>query len=103
MYGCGSYSTGIALRNDGKVVVWGYGGNGKVGDGYNATTNYPDKFLLIDKTVVDFAVNGQYGTSGGALYCLTSDGQVMVTGAGSHSMGNDDDQEPRYAPAPIIF
>lgn len=103
MYGYASYSTAVALRNDGKVVVWGHGGNGVVGDGYNTSTNYPNKFLLIDKTVVDFAVNGAFGAAGGCLYCLTSDGQVMNNGYGLHSMGGDDDQESRFAPSPIIF
>lgn len=103
MYGHGSYSTAVALRNDGKVVVWGYGGNGHAGDGYNTSTNYPNKFLLIDKTVVDFEAGTNFGAGGGSLYCLTSDGQVMTHGLGSYGMGGDDDSEARFAPAPIIF
>ena len=103
MYGYGSYSTAVALRSDGKVVVWGYGGNGHVGDGYNTSTNYPNKFLLIDKTVVDFEAGTNFGAGGGSLYCLTSDGQVMTHGLGSYGMGGDDDSESRFAPAPIIF
>lgn len=103
LYGYGSYATGVALRNDGKVVVWGHGANGQVGDGYNTSSNLPNKFLLIDKTVVDFAVNGAFGAGSGSLYCLTSDGQVMNNGYGLHSMGGDDDQESRFAPSPIIF
>ena len=103
MYGHGSYSTAVALRSDGKVVVWGYGGNGHVGDGYNTSTNYPNKFLLIDKTVVDFEAGTNFGAGGGSLYCLTSDGQVMTHGLGSYGTGGDDDSESRFAPAPIIF
>ena len=103
MYGYGSYSTAVALRSDGKVVVWGYGGNGHVGDGYNTSTNYPNKFLLIDKTVVDFEAGTNFGAGGGSLYCLTSDGQVMTHGLGSYGTGGDDDSESRFAPAPIIF
>lgn len=103
LYGNNTYQTAVALRSDGKVVVWGYGATGQVGDGYNLTTNQPNKFLLIDKTVVDFAVNAYYGNGSGSLYCLTSDGQIMNNGAGTHSMGGDDDQEARYAPSPIIF
>lgn len=103
MYGYGSYSTAVALRSDGKVVVWGYGGNGHAGDGYNTSTNYPNKFLLIDKTVVDFEAGTNFGAGGGSLHCLTSDGQVMTHGLGSYGTGGDDDSESRFAPAPIIF
>ncbi len=103
LYGKNTYQTGFALRNDGKMVVWGHGGNGVVGDGYNTTANQPNKFLLIDKTIVDFSVGGQMGDAYGVLYCLTSDGQVMNNGIGVHSMGGDDDQEARFAPSPIIF
>jgi alpha-tubulin suppressor-like RCC1 family protein len=103
MYGYGSYSTAVALRSDGKVVVWGYGGNGHVGDGYNTSTNYPNKFLLIDKTVVNFEAGTNFGAGAGSLYCLTSDGQVMTHGLGSYGTGGDDDSESRFAPAPIIF
>jgi alpha-tubulin suppressor-like RCC1 family protein len=103
MYGYGAYSTAVALRNDGKVVVWGYGANGHVGDGYNTTTNYPNKYLLIDKTVVDFEAGTNFGAGSGSLYCLTSDGQVMTHGIGTYGMGGDDDAESRFAPAPIIF
>jgi hypothetical protein len=103
MYGYASYSTAVALRSDGKVVVWGYGANGQVGDGYNTTTNYPNKYLLIDKTIVNFEAGTNYGAGGGGLYCLTSDGQVMMTGLGSYGVGGDDDSDSRYAPAPIIF
>ena len=103
MYGYGSYSTAVALRSDGKVVAWGYGGGGNVGDGYNTATNYPNKYLLIEKTIVDFEVGTNYGAGSGGLYCLTSDGQVMMTGLGSYGAGGDDDSESRYAPAPIIF
>lgn len=103
MYGIGSYSTAVALRSDGKVVVWGYGGNGQVGDGYNTTTNYPNKYLLIDKTVVNFEAGTNFGNGGGSLYCLTSDGQVMMTGLGSYSTSGDPAAYSRNAPAPIIF
>ena len=103
MYGYGSYSTAVALRNDGKVVVWGYGGSGQVGDGYNSTVNYPNKYLLIDKTVVNFEVGTNFGAGGGSLYCLTSDGQLMMTGLGSYGTGGDQAAQNRHAPAPIIF
>lgn len=103
MYGYGSYSTAVALRSDGKVVVWGYGGNGQVGDGYNTAINYPNKYLLIDKTVVDFEAGTNFGAGGGSLYCLTSDGQVMMTGLGSYSTSGDPAANSRFAPAPIIF
>lgn len=103
MYGYGSYSTAVALLNDGKVVVWGYGGNGQVGDGYNSTVNYPNKYLLIDKTVVNFEVGTNFGAGGGSLYCLTSDGQLMMTGLGSYGTGGDQAAQNRHAPAPIIF
>jgi len=103
MHGYGSYSTAIALRNDGKVVVWGYGGNGQVGDGYNTATNYPNKYLLIDKTVIDFEAGTNFGAGGGGLYCLTSDGQVMMTGYGAYGTSGDQAMQSRFAPAPIIF
>ena len=103
VYGYSNAATGVALRNDGQVVVWGYGANGQVGDGNNANTNYPIKFLPIGSTVVDFTVGGNFGAGGGALYCLTSDGQVMVTGVGTSGMGGDPNGNARFAPAPIIF
>lgn len=103
LYGYSTYQTAVALRSDGKVVVWGFGGSGQVGNGNNLTPNAPNSFLLLDKTVVDFSVSGYFGAGSGALYCLTSDGQVMVNGYGAHSMDGDDDQESRFAPSPVIF
>jgi alpha-tubulin suppressor-like RCC1 family protein len=103
MYGYASYSTAVALLNDGRVIVWGYGANGQVGDGYNTTTNYPNKYLLIDKTVVDFEAGAQFGAGSGALYCLTSDGQVMMNGIGTNSASGDPAATSRFAPSPIIF
>lgn len=109
MYGSSYGSSAMALRADGKAVGWGMGGAGQCGNGYADSGNSPNRFVLIDRPIVDFSRSGVMGCGDGgeyhygAYHFLTRDGQVMTTGYGSYGQTGDDDSDHRFAPSPILF
>ncbi len=109
MYGSSYGSSAMALRADGKAVGWGMGGAGQCGNGYADSGNLPNRFVLIDRPIVDFSRSGTMGCGdggeyhNGAYHFLTADGQVMSTGHGQYGQTGDDDSDHRFAPSPILF
>jgi alpha-tubulin suppressor-like RCC1 family protein len=109
MYGSSYGSSAMALRADGKAVGWGMGGAGQCGNGYADSGNSPNRFVLIDRPIVDFSRSGTMGCGeggeyhNGAYHFLTADGQVMSTGHGQFGQTGDDDSDHRFAPSPILF
>jgi alpha-tubulin suppressor-like RCC1 family protein len=109
MYGSSYGSSAMALRADGKAVGWGMGGAGQCGNGYADSSNKPERFVLIDRPIVDFSRSGTMGCGeggeyhNGAYHFLTADGQVMSTGHGQFGQTGDDDSDHRFAPSPILF
>ena len=109
MYGSSYGSSAMALRADGKAVGWGMGGAGQCGNGYADSSNKPERFVLIDRPIVDFSRSGTMGCGeggeyhNGAYHFLTADGQVMSTGHGQYGQTGDDDSDHRFAPSPILF
>lgn len=66
----------LALRRNGTVWAWGYGGNGQLGNGNTASSRVPVQISgLTDVTAI--AAGDQTG------YALRSDGTVWAWGSGS--------------------
>ena len=100
--GYGSYNFTIALDEDGVAWSTGYSGNGQLGRGTNAGTNYYFQPVLIHRrTVVDIAVVGA-DSQGGSMYLL-DDGQLFMCGYAGESQLPEDDDEYMTVPMPVIF
>jgi alpha-tubulin suppressor-like RCC1 family protein len=105
----GTYgTTAMALRSDGKAVGWGYGVNGMLGKGDTADTTAaqaPNGFVLLDETIVDFAMSGT--CEGGTLYAanhfLTSDGRVFSVGSGYYYQNGTYANVGTAVPRKIVF
>lgn len=104
----GSYGTSCAaLRSDGKMVIWGVNDAGQSGraDITDGSSLPHTGFVLLEKTIADFAVTGQGSTtpSNIAYHMLTTDGRVYTTGAPNGWANQDRQGNYRAVPNQIIF
>jgi alpha-tubulin suppressor-like RCC1 family protein len=92
----GSYHT-CARGDPGVVSCWGYGGNGRIGDGNNATRITPEFVDGLLSTVTDIS-------AGDAHTCVVlSDGRVQCWGAGSNGqLGNNSLTDSNVATLAVI-
>jgi alpha-tubulin suppressor-like RCC1 family protein len=90
----GSQSIGTshvcALKADGTVWCWGYGGNGNLGNGFAGSSNVPVQVMIsISPTVIPLT-NATAVTSGGGHSCaLIADGTIRCWGRNSDGQLGD--------------
>ncbi len=99
--GTGSYNWQIALDTNGVAWSVGYSGNGQIGRGTSAGTNYWFYPVLLNKTITDIATVGT-GSEGGTIF-LTDDGSVYQCGYAGESQLPEDDDEYIQIPMPVVF
>jgi len=100
--GSGSYNYAYVLDSTGVAWSVGYSGNGQLGCGTYASTNYYFRQVLIHRRqVTDIRLVGN-ASEGGAIFLL-DDGQVLQTGYAGESQIAEDDDENISVPMPIIF
>ena len=77
-----------ALRNNGRVVCWGLGTNGQLGDGLTGTTSTPHKRTAPVKVLNPIGISGelknisQISLGGNHACALRNDGRVLCWGKG---------------------
>lgn len=99
-----------ALRADGKVVSWGINSAGQCGRGtYTESlgadnTTYPP-YVLLDKTIVDFAMVGYAygGLDNAALMLLTDQGELYMCGSQDQYINGDYTNNSTNSPRKIHF
>ena len=97
-------TTAVALRSDGKAVIWGRNDLGQAGKGHQVDGTPPDGFVLLDKTIVDVQLsgNGAIAATSMAYHFLTSEGKVYSCGAPDRSQTQDRPGNVRAAPHQIV-
>jgi alpha-tubulin suppressor-like RCC1 family protein len=91
----------MALRSDGTVWTWGYGGQGRLGDGMNATQTRPVQVLgEFGDDVLTRIVAVSAGTS--HSLALRADGYVFAWGFNDHGAIGDNTQIHRPVPVPVV-
>lgn len=97
-------SLGLALRGDGRLVVWGRNELGLHGTGV-ATEGPASGFVLSERPLIDFSLSGYVGYGAGdvnaAVHALNDRGQVLSWGAGNQC--GDDDGDHCFSPSVIRF
>jgi hypothetical protein len=97
----------VALRSDGRCVIWGNkNAAGIRGIGNDTASNGSNwEFVLLNKTIIDFQLSGE--TTGAladtSCHFLCSDGTVYTTGQGSYGQGGSRENFSRFTPNQIIF
>jgi len=100
--GTGSYNYTHILDSNGIAWSCGYSGNGQIGRGTYASTNYYFSEVLIHRrTVTEIRTIGN-SSEGGTMYLL-DDGQVLQCGYAGESQLPEDDDENISVPMPVIF
>lgn len=100
--GGGSYNFAVALDESGVAWSVGYSGNGQLGRGTFAGTNFWFQPVLIHRRqVVDICTIG-CSSEGGTIFLL-DDGQVYQTGYAGEAQLPEDDNETISVPMAVIF
>src|SRR3989339_65476 len=81
----GDYHTCGIRANDSRVLCWGYGDYGQLGDGSNATHNTLNPNLTTDSSAYTKVIAGGYHTCG----IRTNDSRVMCWGQGTNGQLGD--------------
>lgn len=100
--GTGSYNFTIALDESGVAWSVGYSGNGQLGRGTFAGTNYWFQPVLIHRRQVTDICTVGAGSEGGTIFLL-DDGQVYQTGYAGEAQLPEDDNETISVPMAVIF
>src|SRR3989339_702170 len=91
----GTYHTCGIRTNDSRVLCWGYGNDGELGDGSTSAHNNPNPNITTDSSAYSSISAGTYHTCGirtndSRVLCwgLGSAGQLGDGSTGSHTIGN---------------
>jgi len=90
----------LALKSDGTVWAWGFGGEGQLGNGANASSNVP---VQVGASVAGF--NEQVVAIDAGLHynlALTADGKVWAWGDNLYSQLGDGTQTNRNLPQAVL-
>jgi len=92
----GSYHT-CARGDPGVVSCWGYGGNGRIGDGHNATRFAPEFVDGLNGAVIDISAGDNHTCA------VLSDGRVQCWGFnGNGELGNNSLSDSNVATLAVI-